>query len=141
MADRRIAFLYGLSAAVYPVKAICGRISCSWLREMLGRFRRHDTGGSSDGSVPGSANMAELLIILACAALIARLSPVTVPNRPLSDEEKTIYRKKARMMAAVQVILALTAGAAGAGWILECVMYSFLSLSCLMLIEITRRKK
>ena len=84
---------------------------------------------------------AELLIILACAVLIARLSPVTVPNRPLSDEEKTIYRKKARMIAAVQVILALTAGTAGAGWILECVMYSFLSLSCLMLIEITRRKK
>lgn len=39
---------------------------------------------------------AELLIILACAALIARLSPVTVPNRPLSDEEKTIYRKKSK---------------------------------------------
>ena len=53
---------------------------------------------------------AELLIILACAVLIARLSPVTVPNRPLSDEEKTIYRKKASKYLNKGGVLLMEAG-------------------------------
>lgn len=80
-------------------------------------------------------------IFLLSAVLIICQSPVTVPNRPLSSGEKTLYRRKARKTAVLQMILAAISEMAGQGWIAECIMYSFLSLSCLMLLEIIRREK